>query len=44
MTKQEVAEKAKEFIEKSPENVQKVQVIVLGGGGWIDTNSWEIEE
>ena len=43
MTKTEAAEKAKEFIEQSSDEVQKVQVIVLGGGGWIDTNSWEID-
>lgn len=44
MSKEEVAERAKEYIENAPENTQKIQVIFLGDGGWIGTQSWWVEE
>ena len=43
-TKQEIAEEAKEMIENASEEVGRVQVILLGGGGWIDTKTWDVEE
>ena len=44
MSKQEAAEAAKAYILDAPEEAQRVQVILLGGGGWIEAQSWDIEE
>ena len=41
---QEVAEAIKEYVLDAPEEAQRVQVILLGGGGWILAQNWDIEE
>ena len=44
MTKEEIIQKITEYIQNAPSNVGKIQVILLGDGGWITCNSWEVEE
>lgn len=44
MTKEEIIKEVSEFIEEAPENVGRVQVILLGDGGWIEAENWDITE
>ena len=44
MTKQEIIEQITEYVNDAPKNTAKIQVILLGGGGWITCNSYELEE
>ena len=44
MTKEEIIEEVTTYIEEAPRETGKIQVILLGNGGWITCNSWDVEE
>lgn len=44
MTKEEIINEITEYVENAPKETQRIQVILLGQGGWITCNSWDIEE
>lgn len=44
MTKEEIINEITEYIKNAPDEAKKIQVILLGNGGWLTTNSWTVEE
>ena len=44
MTKEQAMEEINEYIKNAPKETGKIQVILLGNGGWLTTNSWVLEE
>lgn len=44
VTKEEAIEEITEYVTNAPENTGKIQVIILGDGGWLTTKSWKLEE
>lgn len=44
MTKEQIIEKVTEIINNAPEECGRVQIILLGGGGWIEATTYDLEE
>ena len=44
MTKEQIIEKVTEVIQNAPKEAGRVQIILLGGGGWIEANTYDMEE
>lgn len=44
MTKTEIIEKVTEQIENAPKEAGRIQLIFLGGGGWIEATNYDITE
>ena len=44
MTKDEIIQEITQFVEQAPKNVGRIQTILLGGGGWIEAESWDITD
>ena len=44
MSKDQVIEQVTEYLENMPDNTGLVQVVLLGDGGYIDAQHWDVEK